>query len=137
MLRQRIALAVEAPVIELPVHRAQAQRHQPVLTRTGWRRCKFPVQRYAYRGKQIAAPQAHHLSTVQGLAIRLAKDHFRLPDGAGKVPGRPQRLMRAQYSPDHQQKRHRHSGDGPSMQTNQRQRQCARARQTVRARQDG
>ena len=43
MLGQRIALAVEASVIELPMHRPQAQRHHPALPRTdgGW--CKFPV----------------------------------------------------------------------------------------------
>lgn len=77
------------------------------------------------------------MTTVQGLAIRLAEDHFRLPDGAGKVPGRPQRLMRAQYSPDHQQKRHRHTSHGRSAQAGQQQRRKARARQNVRARQDG
>jgi hypothetical protein len=60
MLGQRIALAVEAPVIELPMHRPQAQRHHPALPhRRGL--VQVPVQRHANR-EQEAVRQAHNLS---------------------------------------------------------------------------
>lgn len=78
MLGQRIALAVEASVIELPMHRPQAQRHHPALPRTDGAGASSPYN-VTPTGEQEAVRRAHNLSAVQSLAIRLVEEHFRLP----------------------------------------------------------
>jgi hypothetical protein len=93
MLGQRIALAVEASVIELPMHRPQATLHRGQIVRLA-DRFLFPPVGVTLYGELAPAP------VCAGL-----EEHFRLPGGAGEVLRWPQRLICAQYSPDHQQKR--------------------------------